>query len=43
MIRLATATVFERLLWSRVFRRTLEYAIAVATALACSYWIVQGR
>lgn len=37
-----TSTWIERVLWRRATRRSIEYALAVAIALLCSYWIVQG-
>jgi hypothetical protein len=29
--------------WKRSLRRGVEYAVAIGTALLCSYWILQGR
>ena len=29
--------------WLTVYRRILEYGIAVGAALLCSYWIVGGH
>jgi hypothetical protein len=29
--------------WKRALRRGMEYAVAIGTALLCSYWILQGR
>ncbi|HKN59993.1 MAG TPA: hypothetical protein VJW93_02370 [Candidatus Acidoferrales bacterium] len=29
--------------WKRALRRSMEYAVAIGTALLCSYWILQGR
>ncbi|HKS68346.1 MAG TPA: hypothetical protein VJR26_13985 [Candidatus Acidoferrales bacterium] len=41
-MRTPTASI-QLLLWNRALRRGIEYAIAIGTALLCSYWIVQGR
>jgi hypothetical protein len=29
--------------WKRALRHGVEYAVAIGTALLCSYWILQGR